>query len=726
LVLLLAIAIVAWLFLVPRRVIAPAPNRVSWPSVVTNLAGSGAPGMLEGEGIAAAFADPFGIAVDAAGNTWVSDGGDNNAVWRIDASGRAAIVAGGCEGPGDGQGRGACFNSPSAVAIAENGTVLVADTGNNAIRTVTAGGVVTTLAGGSEPGFEDGQAHAARFNGPIGIAVAPDHSIIVADTYNDRIRRIEPNGQVTTIAGQRAGYRDGPVSEALFDTPSGVAVDHDGNIFVADAGNDAVRRIGRDGQVVTLASALARPVGMALDEPWQRAKRYPAVNDPVPTGMPDPGFVDVYVTDAAGRVLVLGASGGNPTVASTGTTGARFRNPSGVAVAPDGSVRVADSDNYLVRRLTRPDRPVSLGDVSLEPAPVLNQATLHVRALPWPLDPQEAWHEVAATLGEARGSVGGDSRERLHAGVDVQGPVGAIVRAVRDEKVQRPIAAGGFAGLNEALRVGVVSYVHVRVGRTLHGRPLDPARFELLPDETGRPNRVRVRRGTRFHVGDAVGTINAFAHVHLGVGPYGAEVNALALSPPGFADHVAPTIARVELYGESGERLGSQGGRREAAGGRREAEGGRRKGKGGAPKAEPIEVSGRVSIVVEAYDRVDGNRATRRLGVYALGYQVLAADGTPVGGFEQPRTTIEFDRLSADPEAPQMIYAQGSGITVYGNRTTRFRYIVTNSLRDGLATRDTWDTSTLPPGEYRLRVFAADRSGNRTERELRVVCVDHR
>jgi DNA-binding beta-propeller fold protein YncE len=724
---LLVASVVVGVLLWPRRAIAPTPLRVAWLSVVTNLAGVGAPGMLEGLGVAAAFADPFGIAVDATGNTWVTDGGDNNVIWRIDPEGNASIVAGGCEGMSDGQGRAACFDSPSAAAFDPQGNLVVADTANHAIRRVARDGRVTTIAGSGEPGDVDGAGREARFDGPIGVAVAPDGRVIVADTYNDRIRQIETDGRVVTIAGHHAGYRDGPAADALFDTPSGVAVDHAGNLYVADTGNDMVRRISRDGQVTTLASALARPVGIAVDEPWQRTKRFPNVNDAPPKGMPDPGFVDLYITDAAGRLLFMAASGDNPAVLSTGTVDTRFRNPSGVALAPDGSLRIADSDNYLVRRVTRPDRPARLGDIDLTPVPALNVSTLRLTSFPWPLDPQDRRHEVAATLGEARGSPGGDGRERLHTGVDVRGPAGAIVRAVRDEKVQRPVAATGFSGLNESLRVGVVSYVHVRVGRTPRGRPLDPSRFAILLDETGRPTRVRVRRGTRFHVGDAIGTINAFAHVHLGVGPSGAEINALALPLPDFADHVAPTIAAVELYGESGERLGEltqtskvgrQAGRRKSAQGLTQPSAGRRQKE---PSREPIPVWGRVSIVVEAFDRVDGNGPTRRLGVYALGYQVLHADGTPVNGFAQPLTTIEFDRLSGDPEAPQMIYAEGSGITVYGNRTTRFRYIVTNSLHEGRAARDTWDTAALPPGAYRLRVFASDRAGNRTEREVRVV-----
>ena len=135
-------------------------------------------------------------------------------------------------------------------------------------------------------------------------------------------------------------------------------------------------------------------------------------------------------------------------------------------------------------------------------------------------------------------------------------------------------------------------------------------------------------------------------------------------------------------------------------------------------------LSGRVAIVVDAYDRVDGNGARRKLGVYALGYQVLGEDGSPAPGFDEPRMTIEFDRLPAESGAGRLIYAEGSGITVYGSRTTRFRYIITNGLRDGRVSQAYWDTSQLPPGEYRLRVIARDRSGNETTRDLDVTVSD--
>jgi sugar lactone lactonase YvrE len=685
------IAVCVLLFFL-HRARPPQPQPVRWPTVVTTLAGVGAPGFAEGRGHLAAFADPFGVAVDAAGNTYVADAGDNNLIWRIDPDGLARVIAGGSEAFFDGAARSAAFNAPSGLALDAVGNLLVADTGNHAIRRVTPGGEVSTVAGNGEPGNTDGRGREAHFNGPIGVVVAPGGSIVVADSYNDCIRLIASDGQVRTIAGGSAtGYRDGAAAQALFDTPSGVAVDGDGVIYVADTGNDVIRRIGRDGQVTTLGVSPGGAGGM-----WQGAELFRPVAIALKPDL-------IFVGDATGRVVALSAAGGQvlsvagaaPDFANATGGGARLRNPTGIAVAPDGSLRVADSEHFVVRRLMRPSDRVPPADIDFTPMPWLTSATLKIAALPWPLDPQHGWHELAATLGEARGSPGGDGRERLHTGVDVRGPVGAIVRAVHDEKIERPIGATAFDGANEALRIGVMSYVHVRVGRTAGGHILDPARFSVVNDDVGRPVRVRVRRGTRFHVGDAIGSVNRSAHVHLDVGPHGAEINPLSLPLEGFHDTVAPIImpGGIELYSEAGNRIVP-------------------------PRRGPIPVSGRVAIVVEAYDRVDGSGARRKLGVYKLGYQVLGADGVPAPGFDQPCMTIEFDRLPAEADAPHLIYADGSGITAYGARTTRFRYIVTNALHDGHVTQGLWNASQLPVGDYLLRAIAADWSGNETTRDV--------
>jgi len=244
--------------------------------------------------------------------------------------------------------------------------------------------------------------------------------------------------------------------------------------------------------------------------------------------------------------------------------------------------------------------------------------------------------------------------------------------------------------------------VHVRVGRTRRNQPFDGARFVPTYDETGRLVRMRVKRGARFGTGDTVATINAFNHVHLNVGWPGEEHNPLRFRLAQFEDTVPPTIARggVRLFDATGQGL-------------------TRRARG------RVIVSGQVRIVVDAWDRMDGNLPHRRLGLYALSYQILRADGRPAPGFETPLQTITFDRLAVTPDAARLVYASGSGIPFYGRRVTRFLYTVTNTLRDGRASEGFWDTTLHPAGDYIVRVLAADFNGNEAveNRDLPVTIV---
>ena len=184
--------------------------------------------------------------------------------------------------------------------------------------------------------------------------------------------------------------------------------------------------------------------------------------------------------------------------------------------------------------------------------------TLGEASLLWPLDPQQRPHEVVATLGEVRGSFDStDSRDHLHSGLDVFGAYGDVARAVRSEKVVSPLGNWGFGELNEGLRVGVISYVHIQVGRDKEAKVFTDPRFIEVRGDDGKLTRMRVRRGTRFRAGDALGTVNRMYHVHMNVGPPGAEINPLSLSPIGFTDHVAPQIEHdgIQLFDEAGSRL---------------------------------------------------------------------------------------------------------------------------------------------------------------------------
>jgi hypothetical protein len=201
--------------------------------------------------------------------------------------------------------------------------------------------------------------------------------------------------------------------------------------------------------------------------------------------------------------------------------------------------------------------------------------------------------------------------------------------------------------------------------------------------------RVRIKRGTRFRPGDALGSINRMYHVHLIVGPSGGEINPLSLSPIGFKDDIPPSIEKngIQLFDPSGKQFSAkQNGR--------------------------LLVTGNVRIVVDAFDRTNLNGSRRRLGLYLLGYQILKPDGSPAPDFMEPRITQIYDRLPPDRDSTKIAYADQSGITVYGSESTRFLYEVTNWVRDGRARRDSWDSSKLPPGDYVLRIIARDYNGN--------------
>jgi hypothetical protein len=122
---------------------------------------------------------------------------------------------------------------------------------------------------------------------------------------------------------------------------------------------------------------------------------------------------------------------------------------------------------------------------------------------------------------------------------------------------------------------------------------------------------------------------------------------------------------------------------------------------------------------------VNGNAKRRRLGLYSVGYQLLKSDGSPVTGFESPRETIVFDRLSTAPDAARIVYAPGSGIPFYGRRVTRFLYIVTNTFRGGQPSTGLWDPSSLAPGNYIIRIRAKDVRGNEAiaNRDLAIAIV---
>jgi DNA-binding beta-propeller fold protein YncE len=653
---------------------ADAPTKIDWQARSTTLAGTGVSGSIDGAATISRFSDPFGVAIDPSGNVLVADGGDGNRIRQITPDGVVSTFAGGAEGFIDGPGTAAAFNTPSQLAFDRRGNLYVADTGNHAIRKITPGGVVTTLAGNGKPGDADGLAATAQFNGPVGVAVDKAGNVFVADTYNDRIRRIAPDGIVTTIAGNgKPGDADGAAHTAAFDTPSGIAVARDGTLYIADTGNDAVRAIAPGGLVSTLA---APPEG----------ERRPVLKRPVGITLTHDGFLYVSAS-GGGRILQFSKDGTYRALdnldAVSDDRSLRLYSPRGIAVEPDGSLLVADAQALRVQRLSSPKNgaPAPKAAATVQP-PIPGP-------MPWPIAPQFGIHEVVGLMGEVRGSYDGESRDHFHAGLDVRADVGATVLAVTASKITDPYANWGFGTLTEGLHIGPLAYVHMRVGRTPNGRALDP-RFVFLTGAKGRLERVRVPRGTKFAVGDALGTVNAMAHVHMEYFPGGPDMNPIMLPFVGLVDTVPPQINSIALYDNvSGRRVV-------------------RKEHG---RLLVRRADGPLSIVADAWDQMDGNLARRRLGLYKLGYQLLHDDGTPVPGFDQPLITQVYDRLPREREAVKLLYAASSGIPAYGSAATHFAYSINNSLKNGVAAAGSWNVASIAPGNYILRIHAADFGG---------------
>ena len=320
---------------------------------VTTVAGEGVFGFMDGVGLSARFNGPYDVAVAADDTVYVADS-SNDRIRAISPDGVVTTLAGsGTPGFADGTGTSAQFYRPTGVAVAPDGTIYVADRFNHRIRRVTPAGVVTTFAGSGTPGFADGTGTTAKFLNPYGVAVGTDGTVYVADTGNNRVRRITPSGAVTTLAGSGTwGFSDGTGAAAQFASPHDVAVAADGTVSVADTANNRIRRITPAGVVTTLAGN--GMVGSA-DGTGTTAR----LNEPYGVAVGPDGTV--YVADTYNqRIRRITPDGVTTTLAGSGAyavsddgvgRSAGFFFPSGVAVAPDGSLRIGDTANQRIRRI---------------------------------------------------------------------------------------------------------------------------------------------------------------------------------------------------------------------------------------------------------------------------------------------------------------------------------------------------------------------------------------
>jgi uncharacterized delta-60 repeat protein len=344
----------------------PVSTPVTASFTVSTLAGSGVEGLADGPAATAQFSEPRGVAIDAAGNLYVADS-DNDCIRKVTPAGMVTTHAGSCTyGFADGPAGVARFASPNGVAAGAGGVVYVADTFNHRIRKVAPDGTVTTLAGTGHAGFADGPGATAQLDSPDGIAVDREGNVYVLDRGNHRVRRIAPSGMVSTLAGSGvAGFADGSGASARFDHARGIAVDAAGILYVADEYNERIRKITPDGTVTTFAGS--GDEGSA-DGPAGQA----SFNGPIGIAVDPAG--NLYVVDWGSHSIRRVSSDGTvTTIAGTGEGGyvdgpgaaARFNQPFGIAVDAAGNVYVGDTQNHRIRRISPPRAGTLRGDVAI-------------------------------------------------------------------------------------------------------------------------------------------------------------------------------------------------------------------------------------------------------------------------------------------------------------------------------------------------------------------------
>lgn len=357
---------------------SPLEGGIMSDGKVTNYAGSGTFSFVNGATDRAAFRSPERITIGPDGTIYVAD--TLNHVIRQVKDGQVTTFsgttlttneAGNPEGAFmDGESEESLFDHPKAIAIGPEGSIYVADTHNHAIRKLDVNGTVETVAGTGIFGHTDGEVENAQFYGPEGIAIATDGTIYVADTLNHLIRRINPDGQVSTLNApsdrlveiipglveQAGDYQDGALSEAKFNEPTALAIDHKGNLYVSDKGNQVIRYIDLENELVTtvagqkpnyesnkLYAAGGYKDGEALQASFHS-----------PQGIALTNNGGLVIADRLNHVIRYLNEGNVTTLAGEGevSPSAGFYAPSDVAVTEDGTVIVADSYHNQLRQFS--------------------------------------------------------------------------------------------------------------------------------------------------------------------------------------------------------------------------------------------------------------------------------------------------------------------------------------------------------------------------------------
>ena len=336
-------------------------RKVDSSGTITTFAGTGDPwfGGDGGPAVAAQLWSPYGVSVDGAGNLYITDT-SHHRVRKVDSSGVISTVAGsrehGYSGDG-GQATAARLQSPRSVAVSGTDNLYIADANNHRIRKVNSSGVISTITGSVKPG-DGGRAINAQLRSPTGVAVDGADNLYIADANDHRIRKVDFSGVIATLAGTGArgfGGDGGPATAAQLQNPWGVATDGMGNLYIADTGNDRIRRVDATGTITTIAGTGehgdggdgGRAVQAQLDAPWDVAVDAAG---------------NLYIADTNNRrIRKVDSSGVITTIAGTGERGfggdgnravaAQLSSPFGVATDDAGNLYIADTGNHRIRKV---------------------------------------------------------------------------------------------------------------------------------------------------------------------------------------------------------------------------------------------------------------------------------------------------------------------------------------------------------------------------------------
>ncbi len=508
--------------------------KVSSAGNISTLAGTGVRS-FSGDAGPAALAQwdlPSGIAIASDGSVFVADTA-NNRVRRISPDGTVITVAGngiaGFAGDG-GSATTALLNGPMGLALAADGTLYIADTGNNRIRQVSPAGDIGTWAGnGNAAFFGDGsRATLAALRGPRAIALDADGVLYIADSQNHRIRRVL-NGIIDTVAGRGQGFGGdgGPAVDALFNFPSALAIDAQGNLFIADQGNARVRKLTPAGIVTTVAGgddSLAAPRALALDHAG-----------------------NIYVSDSGlNQVRRVAADGALTTIAGTGTCcyandggpalEASLNGPWGIAADASGNLYLADTGNDAIRLL----QPAPSGGA---PGTVANAAS----NLPAPIAPGEIVVIFGTGLGPAQpvqfqslNSLGLVSPQLAGVSVQFNGTFGPVLYASSTQVTA--VVPYGVSGSP----VQVVLQYQSRIVLTTSATLASTAPALFTADSSGKGQAVAINQdgsaNATAHPAPAGSTVTLYATGEGQTSPAGIDGKLAGTSPPRPLAMVSATV----------------------------------------------------------------------------------------------------------------------------------------------------------------------------------------